>query len=111
LIAVKTPWIPIFENNGHECLLAKVDSFADRTGPSFDANIDRHVGQRNLFLAAQQDDLTSLIDSLGQTLPEETDVLMLYGTGDVRTRVIEHSSLQIRFLLEKQLCRHFVSKT
>jgi hypothetical protein len=57
------PWIPIVENNGHECLLAKVDSFADRTGPGFDANIDRHVGQRNLLLAALQEDLTSLINN------------------------------------------------
>ena len=53
------PWIPVVENNGHECLLAKVDSFADRTGPFFDANIDRHVAQRNLLLATQQEDSRS----------------------------------------------------
>jgi hypothetical protein len=86
------PWIPIVENNGHECLLAKVDSFADRTGPNFDANTDRHVGQRNLILAVQQDDLTSLIDSLGQSLPQKTDVHMIYGTDDhAQTIIIKHA--------------------
>jgi hypothetical protein len=89
-----TPWRPIFENNGHECLLAKVDSFADRTGPNFGSNIDRHVGQRNLFLAVLQDDLKSLIDSLGQTLPEKADVQMLYRIGDdIRTMTIRHTAI------------------
>jgi hypothetical protein len=88
------PWIPIVENNGHECLLAKVDSFADRTGPGFDANIDRHVGQRNLILAALQDDLTSLIDSLGLTLPQRADVQILYGRGHpIRTMTIKHATV------------------
>lgn len=74
-------WVPKNVNDGHGCLLAKVDSFADSTGSGFDANIDRHVGQRNLYLATQQEDLTSIIDSLGQTLPEGADVQMLYHIG------------------------------
>ena len=42
----------------------------------------------------RQDDLTSLIDSLGQTLPEKADVLMLYGVGDdIRTIVVKHTAI------------------
>ena len=92
VVRLRIPWVPTFVNNGHECLLAKVDSFSDRTGPGFDANIDRHVGQRNLFLAAQQDDLTSLIDSLGLSLQKETTVQMAYGTGaNIQTKTIRRA--------------------
>ena len=88
-------WTPKEVNDGHGCLLAKVDSFADMTGSGFDANIDRHVGQRNLYLATQQEDLTSIIDSLGQTLPEEADVVqMLYGVGDqIQRKDILHTKV------------------
>lgn len=49
---VKCPvsWIPTFVNNGHECLMARL--FEPLTDPltqnQWDANNDRHVGQRNI---------------------------------------------------------------
>ena len=53
---VKCPkaWIPTFLNGGHECLLVRVwDNTADLPGePKFDASINRHVGQRNIHVAA-----------------------------------------------------------
>jgi hypothetical protein len=88
-------WEPVVENNGHECLLAKVDSFADRTGPGFDANIDRHVGQRNLFLAEEQDNLAPILDSLNLSRNSSSDVQLMSGTSeqphitDIKSSLIE----------------------
>ncbi len=43
-----TPWVPIVENGGHECLLAEafVSLFDDLIAP-MDPTVDRHVGQHN----------------------------------------------------------------
>ena len=57
LFRLPAPWRPTNENNGHECLLAKVDAFSDRSQSGFNANSDRHVGQRNLILAQPNEDL------------------------------------------------------
>ncbi len=44
------PWIPVFLNNGHECILAEAFHPSDPITPSPDFNVptDRHVAQRNL---------------------------------------------------------------
>lgn len=46
-----TPWIPVFVNNGHECVLAEAfHPSADPlpVSPVFNVPTDRHVAQRNL---------------------------------------------------------------
>lgn len=46
-----TPWIPVFVNNGHECVLAEAfHPSADPlpASPVFNVPTDRHVAQRNL---------------------------------------------------------------
>jgi hypothetical protein len=46
-----TPWIPVFVNNGHECILAEAfHPSADPlpASPVFNVPTDRHVAQRNL---------------------------------------------------------------
>lgn len=46
-----TPWVPVYVNNGHECVLAEVfHSIADPLpiSPVFNVPTDRHVAQRNL---------------------------------------------------------------
>jgi len=46
-----TPWVPIFVNNGHECILAEAyhDPLDPLPGtPDFNVPTDRHVAQRNL---------------------------------------------------------------
>jgi hypothetical protein len=86
-------WVPVVENNGHECLLAKVDCFADRTGPGFDANTDRHVGQRNVLLADPQEDLSPLIVSLGSSLTSQSDVQILVGSEEHPESIIIKNSL------------------
>jgi hypothetical protein len=43
-------WVPMFENNGHECLVVRVfEPMLDSLHPNqFSAGVDRHVGQRNI---------------------------------------------------------------
>lgn len=50
-----TPWIPVFVNNGHECLLAEAfhPSFDPLPATSaFNVPTDRHVAQRNISVLA-----------------------------------------------------------
>lgn len=53
-----TPWVPVFVNGGHECVLAEAFHSVDPLppGPAFNVPTDRHVAQRNLqvVLAAQR---------------------------------------------------------
>ena len=50
VVRCPTTWIPIFENQGHECLVVRVfEPTLDALDPDqFGAAIDRHVGQRNI---------------------------------------------------------------
>jgi hypothetical protein len=103
-IVVRLPalWVPVVENQGHECLLAKVDCFADRTGPGFDAGIDRHVGQKNLFLADPQEDLGPLFDSLGLSLDVKAGVRLLFMVNKKpKVIFIESSSIEHGAALSK----------
>ena len=45
-----TPWVPVFLNGGHECVLAEAFCAQDPlpAGPAFNVPSDRHVAQRNL---------------------------------------------------------------
>jgi len=74
VIKIPSLWKPIIENNGHECLVAKVESTVDRTGLDFDANMNRHVAQRNLTIVNPNEDLTPLTDKLSQTISSDTDI-------------------------------------
>jgi hypothetical protein len=48
IVKCPTPWVPVEENGGHECLLAEayVPNFDPLTAP-MDPVLDRHVGQKN----------------------------------------------------------------
>jgi hypothetical protein len=47
-----TPWMPVYVNGGHECVLAEVFHASDPLpfSPNFNVPTDRHVAQRNLSL-------------------------------------------------------------
>ncbi len=90
LLRLPAPWTPVMENNGHECLLAKVDCFADGAGPGFDARANRHVGQRNLHLMAAQEDLSRTLASLRKTLPRDADLQILHGMRDLQQTLLVH---------------------
>ncbi|NMM22512.1 MAG: hypothetical protein HHJ11_03240 [Phycicoccus sp.] len=53
---VKCPdaWVPTFVNGGHECLLVRAwDVISDPLStPEWDASVNRHLGQRNIHVAA-----------------------------------------------------------
>jgi hypothetical protein len=52
-VRCSTPWVPVFLNGGHECLM--VNSHAPISDPMtapFQPKLDRHVGQRNVTVLA-----------------------------------------------------------
>ena len=55
LVTCPNPWVPVIENNGHECLLAEayIPVFDPLTAP-MDPVDDRHVGQKNEQLVYAQ---------------------------------------------------------
>jgi hypothetical protein len=69
VVEVQPPWAIPLSLTGHECLLATVSTIADPWRGAFDANHDRHVGQRNLTIAAGHLNLSSLIGQLGTQIP------------------------------------------
>lgn len=49
VVRCNTPWIPIYENGGHECLIVNCTSpILDPIVQPFQTTLDRHVGQRNI---------------------------------------------------------------
>ena len=50
IVRCPTTWVPLYENNGHECLVVRAfEPFLDAVGHrEFRAYADRHVGQRNI---------------------------------------------------------------
>jgi hypothetical protein len=64
VVECRTPWVPILENGGHECLIAEayIPVFDPLTSP-MDPVDDRHVGQKNeqlIVLGAGQSFSTQL---------------------------------------------------
>lgn len=48
-VRCNTPWIPVFLNNGHECLKVNCSNLIlDPITQPFQPSLDRHVGQRNI---------------------------------------------------------------
>jgi hypothetical protein len=83
--ACTTPWSPEFVNGGHECLIVVVSSTGDPLPPkhAFRADLDRHVGQRNMTVLPNDDESRSitlrLTNPFGRDAPTEvwlrTDVV------------------------------------
>ena len=50
IVKCPTTWVPPYVNNGHECLLVRLfEPLTDPLTPTpWDANNDRHIGQRNI---------------------------------------------------------------
>jgi hypothetical protein len=78
---VKCPkaWVPVLENNGHECLVVRVSAIGDNISAThpWDAWADRHVAQRNIHVASQGAQMASLIASLNATLQAKSRVQLL----------------------------------
>jgi hypothetical protein len=75
LVKCRTPWIPEFVNNGHECLFVRVSSIGDPIGPNeWSPWQNRHVAQRNISVIQNGDELSQFIESLERTRPQEARV-------------------------------------
>jgi hypothetical protein len=79
VVEVQPPWVIPLSLTGHECLLATVSTLADPWRGAFDANHDRHVGQRNLNIAAGHLNLNSLIGQLGTQIPAGGALEIMHG--------------------------------
>jgi hypothetical protein len=52
-VRCSSPWVPVLENGGHECLIVNCTNWvADPIQYPYDADLDRHVGQRNVHVIA-----------------------------------------------------------
>lgn len=79
VVEIAPAWHIPYELTGHECLMAIVSCLADPWRGAFDANNDRHVGQRNLTIAAGHLPMTSLLHILGGRIPRGGALQVLHG--------------------------------
>jgi hypothetical protein len=83
VVELDAPWVIPPTLTGHECLLATVACPADPWSGSFDANKDRHLGQRNLEIAVGAQNIGPLVAHLGGMLPEGGALEIMHGGGAV----------------------------
>ena len=83
VVEMDLPWVIPAALTGHECLMAVVACPADPWSGSFDANQERHLGQRNLDIAVGAQNLGPLIGHLGGKLPDGGALEVLHGGGAV----------------------------
>jgi len=93
LVRIPGLWTPVVENGGHECLLAVATHVMDPGGAGFAAGIDRHVGQRNVTLAAPHVNLGPLLNRLGAVLQVGSDLQLLHGGKDVEPILLAHKAV------------------
>lgn len=93
LVRIEGLWTPVVENGGHECLLAVASQVMDPAPGGFAAATDRHVGQRNVTLAAPSLDLTPLLNRLGAVLRVGSDLELLHGGADVAPILLAHKAV------------------
>ena len=79
LVKCPKPWTPHLIENGHECLVVRATAIGDGLGAThpWDAWANRHVGQRNVHVAAARTNLGALVGSLDATRPPQTRVQLL----------------------------------
>ncbi|GAC1421882.1 MAG: hypothetical protein NVSMB5_15240 [Candidatus Velthaea sp.] len=79
-VIVKCPvtWVPVFENNGHECLVVRVfEPIFDAVSPDqFSAAADRHIAQRNIAvqLSHSPAEVNLNLELGSPTHPGETEI-------------------------------------
>ncbi len=98
LVKCPTAWVPVMQNGGHECLVARVSAFGDPLNSSheWDAWADRHVAQKNLTVVASQANVHKLINSLDATRPKKSTVrLFQLGQEAVHTLTLAAPHLKL----------------
>lgn len=80
IVPIPQSWLVEDQADGHECLFAVVDAFADPWSGALASNADRHVGQRNLTLIRGQQDTASVLDRLGNKVDTGEQIVLHLGT-------------------------------
>lgn len=81
IVLLPDVWVPSDIADGHQCLFACAESFADpRANDVFAANDDRHVAQRNISVISGANDASPLLDFLGEMLGDGTFMRIAVGT-------------------------------
>lgn len=84
VVEIAPAWRIPYELTGHECLMAIAECIADPWRGVFDSNNDRHVGQRNLTIAAGAMPMTTLLNTLGERIPRGGTLQVLHGGAAVK---------------------------
>lgn len=67
LVKCPKPWVPVMENEGHECLVVRVSGIGDPLGNNDWAPwLNRHIAQRNVSVVSTTAMSTSLLKALSQ---------------------------------------------
>jgi len=68
LVKCPKPWVPVMQNGGHECLIARVSGFGDPVGGNeWSPWLNRHVAQRNVSVVTTGAPAVNLVHSLNAT--------------------------------------------
>lgn len=67
-----SPWTPHYIAGSHECLVAEVSCLADPLQQTFRADLDRHVGQRNMTILEPEGPPQSSMLTLTNPFEQET---------------------------------------
>jgi len=88
LVKCSKPWIPIFENNGHECLVVRVSSVGDPIGAAeWSPYENRHVAQRNISVMQENSDAEALINSINLNRFKDANVRLIQVGKEATTMV------------------------
>ncbi len=79
VVELDLPWVIPTTLTGHECMVATASCPADPWSGVFDANADRHLGQRNLEIAVGAQDIEPLLAHLGGMLPDGGTLELFHG--------------------------------
>lgn len=79
LVKCPEPWVPVMENGGHECLIARASAFGDQfdAAHQWDARAERHVAQRNVSVVYDFEWLKKILIMLSSLKLAETSIHLI----------------------------------
>jgi hypothetical protein len=80
IVTIPQPWLVEDQAEGHECLFAVVDAFADPWPGALASNSDRHVAQRNLTLIRGSQSTAPILELLGAKVDTKERLTLHLGT-------------------------------
>ena len=91
LVKCPKPWVPVMENEGHECLVVRVSGIGDPIGNNEWAPwMNRHVAQRNVSVVTSAAISATLLTSLSAlAFGTKVELIQLSPTeGDVAAKIV-----------------------